>query len=33
MVHGVPVVADAHGRVRISDALCIGAQGINVDDI
>ena len=33
MVHGVPVAPDAHGRVRVSDALCIGAQGVNLDDV
>ena len=33
MVRGVEIQPDPHGRLRVSDVLCVGRDGINIDAV
>ena len=33
MVRGVAIQTDPHGRLRVTDVLCVGRNGIHINDV
>ena len=33
MVRGEIIQSDVHGRIRVSDVLCVGRNGVNIDNV
>ena len=33
MVRGEIIQSDVHGRIRVSEVLCVGRNGVNIDNV